>query len=325
MATKAPRVLISGMGGELGSRVAVLLEAQAWVGAIEGIDIDPPRRRLRKAHFHRVEPRDRRRTVELVKAFDPQIVLHLGVYEPHARANPRSAVERSGASAVNVLGAAAECPSLQAIVVRSGIEVYGRRRGAATRPDEQVPADPTSSFGRLLRAMELTAIEAAAAVGVPATLLRLAPVVGPHVPSPLGRFLRLPVVPVSLLADPAFSLLHVEDAARAILAAARAGWDGPVNVVAPGAVTASQAVRIGGRMPLPLVGPEWSMARLYAAAVGAPVPDHVLELVHRGRTADGSLARHAIAFEPVSTTPDVVKGLFKWATVTHLQPTKAVA
>jgi UDP-glucose 4-epimerase len=160
---------------------------------------------------------------------------------------------------------------------------------------------------------------------VPATLVRLAPVVGPHVPSPLGRYLRLPVVPISLLADPAFSLLHVEDAARALVAAARAGWDGPVNVVAPGAVTAAQAVRLGNRLPLPLVGPEWAMARLYAAAMGAPVPDHVLELVHRGRTADGSLAHHAIGVEPVSTTPDVVKALYKWASVTHLQTAKAVA
>jgi UDP-glucose 4-epimerase len=325
MATVARRVLISGMGGELGSRVAVLLEGEPWVARIEGIDIDPPRVRLRRAHFHRIEPRDRRRTVELVRTFDPHVALHLGVYEPNARANPRSAVERTKAAAVSVLGAVAECPSLEAIVVRSGVEVYGRRRGSCTRPDEQVAPEPTSPFGRSLRDVELIGVEAAEASGVPATLLRLAPVVGPHVPSPLGRYLRLAVVPVSLLADPSFSLLHIDDAARAIVHAARARWSGPVNVVAQGAVTASQAVRLGGRVPLPLLGPGWPIARRYAAAVGAPIPDHVIELVHRGRTADGALAAHAIGFEPVSTTLDVVKALYQWATVTHLRPAAAVA
>ena len=43
--------------------------------------------------------------------------------------------------------------------------------------------------------------------------LRYAPVVGSHVPSPLGRLLRLPAVPVPAFADPPFSLLHPDDAA----------------------------------------------------------------------------------------------------------------
>jgi len=319
------RVLISGMGGELGSRVAQLLESEPWVGAIEGIDIDPPRLRLRRAHFHRVPPRDRRRTYEVIARFDPHVLLHLALYEPHARANPRSAVERSEAAALAVLGTAAECGSLRQIVVRSGIEVYGRRRGAATRPDETVPPDPTTPFGRCLHHAEQLARAASVATGAPATLLRFAPVVGPHVPSPLGRYLRLPVVPVSLLANPSFSLLHVEDAAQAIVLAAQRGYDGPLNVVAPGAVTAEQAARLGRRVPLPLVGPEWPITRAITAAVGAPVPDHVLEMIHRGRTADAAVARRVLAFTPQASTPEVVKHLFEWASVIHVRPSEAVA
>ena len=36
------RVLVSGIGGELGLAVASLLEAEDWVGALSGIDVDPP-------------------------------------------------------------------------------------------------------------------------------------------------------------------------------------------------------------------------------------------------------------------------------------------
>jgi UDP-glucose 4-epimerase len=321
----AVRVLVSGMGGELGSRVATMLETQPWVSEVCGLDLDPPRRRLRSAEFHRIEPKDRRRTEALVSDFDPHVVLHLGTYEPHARFNAAQAAEYTHDASVHVLGAAVRAPSLQLIAVRSGIVVYGRRRGSATRPDERGAVDPTSPWGRSLAEAEELARQAGEAAGVPVTMVRLAPVMGPHSPSPLGRYLRLPVVPVSLLADPSFSVLHMEDAARALVATAQRRHDGPVNVVAPGAVTASQAARLGGKLPLPLVGFEWPVVREAAAAAGAPVPDHVLELVHRGRTADGSRSQELIGFEPALTTFEVVRNLHDWATVTHLRPQKAVA
>jgi UDP-glucose 4-epimerase len=319
------RILVSGMGGELGSRVATMLEAQPWVEAVCGLDLDPPRRRLRSAEFHRIEPKDRRRTEALVSDFDPHVVLHLGTYEPHARFNASQAAELTHHASVNVLGAAVSAPSLELIVIRSGIVIYGRRRGSPTRPDERAAVAPTSPWGESLAEAEELANAAGEAAGVPVTSVRLAPVMGPHAPSPLGRYLRLPLVPVSLLADPAFSVLHMEDAARALVSAAQHRHHGPVNVVAPGAVTATQAARLGGKLPLPLIGFEWPAARAIAAAAGAPVPDHILELVHRGRTADGTRSRELIGFEPALTTPEVVRNLHDWATVTHLQPKRAVA
>ena len=45
---KNRRVLITGMGGELGSLVAALAENTDWAGEILGIDVDPPRRLLKR-------------------------------------------------------------------------------------------------------------------------------------------------------------------------------------------------------------------------------------------------------------------------------------
>jgi UDP-glucose 4-epimerase len=319
------RVLVSGMGSELGSLIATLLEKERWAGEITGLDIDPPRRRLRSATFHRVEPRDRRKMVRIVRDFDPHVVVHAAVWEPNARAHPGDAAAWTHSAAIGVLGAAAECPALEHLVVRSGISVYGRRRGAATRPDESVPPDPTAAFGRSLLETEEIGRQAAMAADVPMTAVRLAPVVGPHVPSPLGRLLRLPAVPVSLLADPAFSVIDDQDAATAVVAAAGRRFDGPVNVVSPGAVTASQAVRIGGRVAVPLIGPEWRLAGVITGLLGAPIPEHIHELMHRGRTADGSRAAEALGCTPRLTTHEVVQALYEWATVIHLRPTEAAA
>jgi UDP-glucose 4-epimerase len=309
------------MGGEIGTRVTNLLEADERVDDILGVDIDPPRRRLHRAEFRRVDPRDRRKLVKVVRDFEPTAVVHLGVYEPNARCGPALARELTHQCTVTALGAAAESPSLDRIVVRSGIEVYGRGRGAPTRPDESIAPEPTSPYGRSLLDVELAAREVGVVAGAAVTALRCAPIVGPHMASPLGRLLRLPVVPVGALSDLPFSLLHQHDAAVAFARALECGFDGAVNVVAPGAVTPIQAASIGGRAVLPALGPSWLFARVLTELLGAPLPAHVRELLVRGRTADGSLAEKTIGVTPESTTPEVVKDLYEWASVTYLRPT----
>ena len=67
------------MGSELGSLVAVKLEAESWVGPLVCIDADTPRRRLHKAEFHLLAPSQRDRIVEVVTAFNPQFVLNLSL------------------------------------------------------------------------------------------------------------------------------------------------------------------------------------------------------------------------------------------------------
>jgi UDP-glucose 4-epimerase len=141
--------------------------------------------------------------------------------------------------------------------------------------------------------------------------------------SPLGRLLRLPVVPTGGLSDLPFSLLHQDDAARAFVLALETSHDGPLNVVGPGAVTGAQAARLGGRVPLPMVGPQWLAARAVAELVGAPLPPHVRELLTRGRTADGGFAVDVLGLRDLRTTPDVVRDLYDWATVTFLREAEA--
>lgn len=318
------RVLITGMGGELGTRLAIELGGDRGVEAVMGLDIDPPRRR-HPATFHRVDPRNRERTTELIHAFRPTALVHLGVYEPYARSSPRSAAQRTAAGTVAAVTAAADAGGLDRIVVRSGIEVYGRRRGSPIRPDEQVRPDPTSPFGRELAHVERACVEAGLHAAAPVTCLRFAPLVGPHFPSPLGRYLRTPAVPFSALGDPPFSLLHQQDAAAALLAAVRRPVDGSVNVVGDGAVTASQAARLGRRLPVPVVGPGWWAARRFSELSGAPVPDHVHELLVRGRSADGSRAGELLGVRPSRSTAEVLTELYAWAEVVQLAQPEAEA
>jgi UDP-glucose 4-epimerase len=319
------RVLVSGMGGDLGSRVAALLEDEPWVSELTGIDVDPPRRRLHRATFHLVKPHEHDRIVELVQAFDPHVLVHIAVWEPFSRATPATARQLTDEAALSYLGAAAECRSLESIVVRSGVEIYGRARGAPSRPDESAPIAPTCEYGRMLAAIEEVAVATGSRVGVAVSAIRMGPILGPHVPSPLGRVLHLPTVPFSLLADPPFAVVEDVDVAKAFVAAAHRRLAEPVNVVAGGSITAFQAAWRGRRIPVPMVGPEWYVARLVSGVLGAPVPQHVVQLFHRGRLADNSRMGELLGFEPATTTAEVVDKLYAWPTVVRIPHRVAAA
>src|SRR5262249_52663587 len=179
----------------------------------------------------------------------PEIVIHYGVYEPDSRLGGREAAEASEAYTVHALTAAARTGRLERVAVRSGLEVYGRGRGRPVVPAEGAAVAPTTPDGRTCLEVETLAAALVRRLGIPVAALRLAPVVGSHVPSPLGRLLRLPFVPVPALADPAFVLLHQDDAALAMVEAVVRGVGGPVNVVGRRAPRPSAAARLRRRIP----------------------------------------------------------------------------
>lgn len=317
------RILITGMGSQLGSLVARELEQQPWVDSVVGLDTDPPRRRLERAEFHRVEPADALGTAALVRDVDPHTIVHLGVWEPDARANPSHAEVLTQQSAESVFSAAKRTKSLQHVVLRSGIEVYGRGGDRPKVPDESTSMRPTSQYGRMLMYLEHAADRAFNGTSVKVTSLRLAPVVGPHVPSPLGRLLRLPFVPFNLLRPPVFGLLHESDAARAFVLATRETPGTPLNVVADGEVSGFGAVRTGRKIPLPLVGPEWMITRRVAHVFGAPVPEHVMEVLHHGRRATSSRIDDLLGWHPAMTTGEILSSLYSWEGVVRIEPKRS--
>lgn len=317
------RVLITGMGGELGTRVAQIVEQRSWAADVVGVDFVPPRRRLRRAEFKRIDPRDRDRLADFVQDFAPTVVAHFGVYEPSSRMTPASAAERTELCSVAALSAAQRAGALECIVLRSGLEVYGRRSWRASVPDEQVMPAPATPFGASLLMVEGIAKGVALHHDISVCALRYAPVVGSHVPSPLGRLLRLPVVPVPFGTDPPFSLLHPDDCAAAMVAAMECRYHGPLNVVGAGAATPWQATRLGGRMPLPVLPPMWGSVSAAVEMAGAAIAPHVVELLRYGRTAAGERAIAELGLAAPVSTQSILRELFEWADVVPIATGKA--
>lgn len=322
---KGRRVLVTGMGGELGSLVASMVERTEWAGEILGFDVDPPRRLLSRSVFHRVDPTDRALITSLIVDFNPHVILHVGVWEPDARLGTHQAAECTEAVAKSVFDAAHEVSALETVVVRSGIEIYGAATWSPSIAIETSAVDPTTTYGRMCRTIEQQATELRTARGVNVCVLRLAPVLGPHVPSPLGRLLRLPAVPYHGVHNPVFCVVEDHDAATAFVEGATRNADGTVNIAANGAISMLRATSIGKRIPIPSIGPGWWVAGRVTAIAGAPIPDHVTELLAHGRLAASNEAAHLLRFAPRHSTTQVVERLYQWPSIERIPAKVPVA
>ncbi len=297
------------MGSAIGTNVAVSLAADPRVTALCGFDLEPPRRWIPSADFHYARPGDAARVSEIVAAFKPTIVVHAWVFEPRARSSPGQARSRTVTGTESLLGALAKVDSVSRIVIRSGVSIYGRSANSPTCPTVDDVARPTSTFGDILTRVEERCEHAALEFGSTVVPVRLASVMASNLPNPLGRYLRLPVVPVPITTQ-RFGVVHLGDAARVMAAAALSDVTGPINVMADDPVTALQAVTIGRRVPVPLLPVAFRAGRSLGDIVRTPIPEHVAELLSRGQivapTDTGSLVG-----EPMRrSTPDAIGDLY---------------
>ena len=281
------RVLVAGMGSAIGTAVARRLESDPSVDAIEGFDLEPPRRWLRRAEFHFARPGDGERVTRIVTEFEPTVVVHAWVFEPRARSSPGQARARTVAGTESLLGALSKVDTVEHLAVRSGVSVYSSRRRQGTRPTVETALRPTSTFGKMLARVEQRCIEAASQLNATVAPVRLGAVMAANLPNPLGRYLRLPVMAVPITTR-RFAVVHLDDAGAGIAAAATRRHVGPLNVIATGSVTPLEAVTLGARLPLPVLPIALRLGRGLTDLVGAPLPEHVVELLVHGQVVEPS-------------------------------------
>ena len=305
------------MGGELGTRVAQLIEDRPWAGEVVGVDFVPPRRRLRRAEFRRIDPRDRDRLAGVRGRFRPDD--RRALRRLRTRVADDAGVGASSAPSCarsRRLSAAARAGKLEYVVLRSGLEVYGPRRHAVSVPDEDVVPEPRrrtagrcSRSRRLRRASVCAPASRCARCGTRRSSDRTCR-------ARSGDCCDSPLVPVAAFSDPPFSLLHPDDAARrwslrsTTASTARATSSGRARP-RPGRRRASAD---GCRFPCrPDCGPRVATCRRArrrcdrTACRRADPPRS-----HRRRQSRG---RRQLGLTRLTPTQDVLRELFEWADV----------
>ncbi|MDQ6746832.1 MAG: hypothetical protein M3010_01805, partial [Candidatus Dormibacteraeota bacterium] len=113
-----------------------------------------------------------------------------------------------------------------------------------------------------------------------------------------------PALPAALGFDPRLQLLHLEDAATAVLRAAEEGMTGVHNVAGTGVVLLSQAAARLGRPLLPVLSPVGEPAPLAGLSrlAGYGLAGQRSALLRHGRVLDTRSAERTLGFRARATT-----------------------
>jgi UDP-glucose 4-epimerase len=307
------RVLITGVSSPLGSRVAQRLAADPNVEHVIGIDTRTPPEPL-AGRITYVEA-DLRRGADLartLKVAAPHVVVHHDIVQfPEPGRSARALHDLNVIGTLQLLAACGDLPGLRSLVVRGSASIYGSAADAPAFFTEDLARGATlrtrfqRDVGELERLVEAFARRHPA---VACTVLRLQPVIGTRVDTPIMRLFRSSVVPTFLGFDPRLQLLLDEDAVGAVAAAVAVPVRGAVNVAGDGTVSLARSLRRLGKRELPIAGPLYgpTVGALARAGLVPPLDEDVIRYLRNGRGVDTTRMRRDLRFVPTHTTAEAI-------------------
>jgi UDP-glucose 4-epimerase len=169
--------------------------------------------------------------------------------------------------------------------------------------DEDFPLGATRSYPEIRDLVEVDTLASAFIWKYPhirTAVLRPVNVLGYYVHSMIGEYLRQRRVPTVMGFDPMMQFIHEEDLSEAIALTLQHGLQGVFNVVGPGAVPVSVAIREAGStawpMPEPLMRP--LIDRLFRWGM-VPYPAGAMDYVKYPVTLSGKRFVDATGFRPL--------------------------
>lgn len=196
------------------------------------------------------------------------------------------------------------------LVVVSSARVYGASPrndlllDESTAPAEH-SADPDVAASVAAEAASLAAAHGRRAVKR-VVVLRPVHELGPTATSPLATALRSSRLRTAFGFDPLFPVIHTEDLARAIAAAARSDVSGTFNVCGPGALPLSALARATGTSR---VGGLGGLACDLLGRVGITITSHLAPAELRyGLSVDDRRFRDATGYSPLRSLTETVTG-----------------
>jgi UDP-glucose 4-epimerase len=297
--------LVTGVSTDLGVRTARELAADPEVDKVVGIDLVPPRQQLDGVKFVRADIRNP--VVGKVLAVeDIETVVHLSVRPASGRGGRSSMKETNVIGTMQLLAACQRAAGVRKLVLKSSTEVYGASPRDPAMFTEDMPPSRSPRGGYAKDTVEVEGYVRGLARRRPdvlVTTLRMARLLSPQMDSPLGRYLRMPVIPTVLGFDPRLQVLHDEDALAVLHRAVVNDIAGTFNVAGEGIVMLSQAVRRLGRptLPVPPFGLS-TMGQLIARTVRVDIPPDLVEFLTYGRGVDTTALSDTFGYRPRHST-----------------------
>lgn len=279
--------MVTGISGNLGRVVAKLLHRDEKV---VGLDRRPFVGRPKDVEHCQIDLR-KKKTDEVFRKHKVKAILHMGImHDPRMSAEDHHSFNIIGTT--RMLDCAAKY-GVKKLVVLSSASVYGPSPDNSNFLTEDAPLMAASRFPSMRDLIEVDML----AHGffwrhpeIETVVLRPVHIVGPSIKNAPSNYLRSRRPWMLSGFDPMVQLMHMEDAARAMVEALKPGRKGVYNVVGPGEVPLSACFKELGarpiRIPHPIARPLLSRLFRYRMAEYPPEElDHIqfLCMVDGGR------------------------------------------
>ena len=317
---KTRSVAVTGASGFLGRNLIGVLERDPHIERIVAIDPEPAgpgtvetsrATRGKKTQSHEIDltqPAAEARLADILTAERIDAVVHLAFLSSptHATAWAHE-VESVGTMHVTL---AARHARVRKFVLWSQTWLYGARPSNPNFLTEKHPLHAAASdsfFADKIDAEEQARRLAQRAPGVAVTILRTAPILGPTVENAITRYLGGRLVPTMMGFDPLVQFLHEADAIAALQLAVLRDVSGTFNIVGDGVLPLSTAIKLAGRVPVPIPHPiAETLASVGWVAQFADAPPSFLKYLRFLCVADGRKANDVMGFYPAHSTRDAV-------------------
>lgn len=296
-------VLITGVAGEWGGRLATYLIANQPDWHIIGVDDNPPETEIEKLDFIQASLHNPA-LVDLLKEEKVDTVCHLQFKDS---IRPSEALfDTNVMAAMKVLGACAEA-GVRKIVLKSSLMVYGAQHSNSAFLREDHPLHAPKNYGYLRDMVEIEAFCNGFQRQAPDTILtvlRFAHIVGPRVETPMTSFLREEEAMVLFGFDPMFQVIHEEDVVRALAHAVINDVPGTFNMAAEGIMPLWRVMGLAGKLTAPIFH---GLAYLSVSLMGpryAPLP---LDYLRYRCVGDLRRMREEMQFVPQYTAEEALR------------------
>ncbi len=309
-------VAVTGTSEFFGSGLIGRMESDPRYRKILAIDVREPPGSGRKVTFCPVDlttPEAGHELAALFRAHRVETLVHLA-FLSHPIHDTTYAHELQVIGTMHVLNAVAAAQRgktrVKKVVMLSSTMVYGARPDNPNFLLEDRPLKKAANcpfVNDLVEAEEQLQQFSKKHPRVDTTVLRMGCLLGPQVDGVIPRLLSCSTVPTVMGYDPLFQFLHESDALDALKLALDQDQKGIFNIAADGVLPLSTALRLGGKVSVPIPHFLWEKVGGFLWAFQTlDIPPSFLDFLRYLWVADGARARRRLGFAPRYTTREAL-------------------
>jgi UDP-glucose 4-epimerase len=302
-----PAVVVTGISGNLGRTLAKMLHGRE---RIIGIDRRPFVGKPKDIQMYEMDLR-KNATEDVFRRNPIHAVIHMGImHDPRMNEEEHHSFNIRGTT--RILDYCVKY-GVKKVIVLSSANVYGPSPDNSNFLTEDAPLMAASRFAGVRDLIEVDMLANGffwRHPNIETVILRPVHIVGPSIKNAPSNYLRLQRPWVVAGFDPMIQLIHVEDVSSALIESLRPEAKGVYNVVGPGEVPLSAALRELQRNPVPV--PQLLaraalglLFRYRLASFPPPELDHIQFLC----AVDGSRWNRELKWEPTHTMRETIRSV----------------